>query len=190
MTSKYEQYTDAELLELYKRQMDGRALGHLLERYTLLVFGVCMKYLKNTENAKDAAQQVFEKVILEVEKYPIPYFKSWLYSVAKNHCLMYLRSAQGKNKLKEIDIEGLELEDDQDAQVKFKEFLLEENIQRLEEAISMLNKEQAICIELFYLKKLTYKEIESSTGMNFQQVKSHLQNAKRNLKLLLEKQMH
>lgn len=188
MSSKFNQYSDAELIEMYKKSTDGRLLGHLLDRYTLLVFGVCMKYLKDTEEAKDASQQVFERVIGEIDKYPIPFFKSWLYSVAKNHCLMYLRSAKAKFKMSEKKLDGIEIHDDHDAHINMKEILLEANMQKLRSAIADLNAEQATCIDLFYLKKLSYKEIEEKTGMNFQQVKSHLQNGKRNLKVQLEKQ--
>ena len=68
----------------------------LLQRYTLMLLGVCMKYLKNEEDAKDSVQQIFLKVIIEIEKYKVDYFKSWLYMVAKNHCLMKLRETHGK----------------------------------------------------------------------------------------------
>jgi RNA polymerase sigma-70 factor (ECF subfamily) len=184
--TKFDQYTDAELLDLYQKDADERLLGYLISRYAMLVFGVCLKYLKNTEDAKDASQHIFEKVILEIGKYPIPYFKSWLYSVAKNHCLMYLRSVQTKFKMSERSLDGIELHDDSDSEVNLKEWLHEGNMQKLRDAIANLNPEQSTCIDLFYFKKLSYKEIEEKTGMNFQQVKSHVQNGKRNLKVQLK----
>ncbi len=186
MQTKFDQYTDAELLNMYQKDTNESLLGCLLNRYTMLVFGVCMKYLKNTEDSKDASQQIFEKVILEIGKYPIPYFKSWLYSVAKNHCLMHLRSVQTKFKMSERSLEGIDLQDDTDSQLNMKELLHEGNMQKLRNAITNLNPEQSTCIDLFYLKKLSYKEIEEKTGMNFQQVKSHVQNGKRNLKVQLK----
>jgi len=84
-------YTDTELLQQYRKTADSQWLGSLFERYSLLVFGVCMKYLRNATDAQDATQHVFEKALGEVGKYEIPFFKSWIYSVAKNHCLMQLR---------------------------------------------------------------------------------------------------
>ncbi len=50
-----------------------------------------MKYLKNEQDAKDCVQQIFLKVISELHKYKVDYFKSWIYMIAKNHCLMKLR---------------------------------------------------------------------------------------------------
>src|SRR5688572_11808040 len=88
--------TDKELLAKYDKDHDSRWLGILLQRYTLLLLGVCMKYLKNEEEAKDSVQQIFLKVIQEIQKYKVEYFKSWLYMVAKNHCLMKLRDWQSK----------------------------------------------------------------------------------------------
>ena len=79
---------DKELMELFYKDGDNEWLGILLQRYTMLLFGVCMKYLKNEEEAKDSVQQIFLKVIDELKKYKVEYFKSWLYMVAKNHCLM------------------------------------------------------------------------------------------------------
>src|SRR5215471_8879381 len=90
------QLTDQEILERFYSDRDNSWLGILLSRYTLLLFGVCMKYLKNEEEARDGVQQVFLKVITELHKYKVDFFKSWIYMIAKNHCLMKLRDKQGK----------------------------------------------------------------------------------------------
>ena len=94
--SKYHHISDAELLDSFYADHNNEWLGILLQRYTLLLLGVSMKYLKNEEEAKDSVQQIFLKVIQELQKYKVEYFKSWLYMVAKNHCLMKLRDRQGK----------------------------------------------------------------------------------------------
>ena len=91
-TEKFKHISDNELLHYFNEDKNNEWLGILLQRYTLLLLGVCMKYLKNEEEAKDAVQQVFLKVIAELHKYKVDYFKSWLYMVAKNHCLMQLRN--------------------------------------------------------------------------------------------------
>ncbi|HVE61064.1 MAG TPA: sigma-70 family RNA polymerase sigma factor, partial [Chitinophagaceae bacterium] len=97
----YDHIPDTQLLDYYYQDKNQEWIGILLERYTLLLFGVCMKYLKNEEEAKDGVQQIFLKVLVEVSKYRIDYFKSWLYMVAKNHCLMKLRGEHRK-KTKEV----------------------------------------------------------------------------------------
>ena len=100
--NRFSHISDQELLQYYYKTKDQQWIGVLLERYTLLLLGVCMKYLKNEEEAKDAVQQIFLKVLTEVTKYKVDYFKSWLYMVAKNHCLMKLRNKSAKN-LKELN---------------------------------------------------------------------------------------
>jgi RNA polymerase sigma-70 factor (ECF subfamily) len=142
-----------------------------------------MKYLKNEEEAKDAVQQIFMKAIIELGKYKVSYLKSWLYMVAKNYCLMQLRNqtvfvaVDDKNSFSET-------ENNRPLQIE-----KENTLQLLEIAITELNKEQNTCVTLFYLQKKSYQEIVVETGFNLLQVKSHIQNGKRNLKILLEKKM-
>jgi RNA polymerase sigma-70 factor (ECF subfamily) len=185
LPDQHSHITDNELLAFYHKDGNNRWLGILLQRYTLLLYGVCMKYLKNEEEAKDAVQQVFEKAINELGKYKIDYFKSWIYMVAKNHCLMKLRD---KGKLTaELHERFLSTpaEESNKAELLQKEELMEE----LAHALPQLNQEQKKCIELFYLEKKSYTEIAEITGHSLMQVKSHIQNGKRNLKLILMKRM-
>jgi RNA polymerase sigma-70 factor (ECF subfamily) len=183
-TNRYDHITDAELLDLYYTDKNQEWIGILLERYTLLLLGVCMKYLKNETEAKDCVQQIFLKVLTEVSKYRIDYFKSWLYMVAKNHCLMKLRG-KGAKSVKELNEEQLAVTE------SAKDELLanEHTYDLLEEAIEELNEEQRQCVILFYLKKNSYQQITEKTGYSLLQVKSYIQNGKRNLKIILEKKL-
>jgi RNA polymerase sigma-70 factor (ECF subfamily) len=183
-TNRYDHITDAELLDLYYTDKNQEWIGILLERYTLLLLGVCMKYLKNETEAKDCVQQIFLKVLTEVSKYRIDYFKSWLYMVAKNHCLMKLRD-KGAKSVKELNEEQLTVTE------SAKDELLanEHTYDLLEEAIEELNEEQRQCVILFYLKKNSYQQITEKTGYSLLQVKSYIQNGKRNLKIILEKKL-
>ena len=61
----------------------------------------------------------------------------------------------------------------------------EQTILQLETALKTLNKEQKWCVELFYYKNKSYNEIIDITGYTANEVKSHIQNGKRNLKLKL-----
>ncbi len=182
---RYDHITDAELLNYYTSDSNSEWMGILLERYTLLLLGVCMKYLKNEEEAKDCVQQIFLKVLNEAGKYKIDYFKSWLYMVAKNHCLMRLRAVQGRN-IKEINEQVYIAAEDVD---KSELIQNEKTYSLLEEAMGELNEEQKLCVTLFYLQKKSYQQIAGLTKYNLLQVKSYIQNGKRNLKLLLEKKM-
>jgi RNA polymerase sigma factor (sigma-70 family) len=181
-----EQYSDATLLDLYKKNKDSKWLGILFERYTLLVFGVCMKYLKQVNDAQDATQQVFEKAFSEIQKYDVVYFKSWIYSIAKNHCLMQLRGKGHQTVLFESFPEDMLERTDSQVSTIQNENWLEQQSAELNQALQELSNDQKICIELFYFQKLSYKEIEQKTGYSFQQVKSHIQNGKRNLRIILE----
>jgi RNA polymerase sigma-70 factor (ECF subfamily) len=176
--------SDNEILQRYYDENNNNEwLGVLLPRYTMLLYGVCMKYLKNEEDAKDSVQQVFLKVINELPKYKVAYFKSWLYMVTKNHCLMKLRD-KGKYPL-ELNEQLLATADERDNQVTAveKEF----HLVSMEQALQMLNSEQQVCINLFYLQKQTYQQISDSTGFSVMQVKSHIQNGKRNLKIQMQR---
>ncbi len=180
---KYKHIEDNELLNKFYADKNNEWLGILLQRYTLLLLGVCMKYLKNEEEAKDSVQQVFLKAITELHKYRVDYFKSWLYMVAKNHCLMKLRD-KGKHAF-EINEQLLTTPDES---INKKEFEAKDMvISQMELALQQLNTEQQQCVTLFYLHKKSYYEITEQTGYSLLQVKSNIQNGKRNLKIMLER---
>lgn len=176
---------DKELLERFYSDHNNVWLGELLPRYTLLLFGVCMKYLKNEEDAKDGVQQIFLKVINELHKYRVEYFKSWIYMIAKNHCLMKLRD-KGKYAVEITERMAAKADITED-----KNQLVEKDntLSEMQAALLQLNHEQQLCVTLFYLQKKSYTEIAAETGYSMMQVKSNIQNGKRNLKLLLEKKL-
>ncbi|MBP6478568.1 MAG: sigma-70 family RNA polymerase sigma factor [Chitinophagaceae bacterium] len=181
---KYQHITDQELLEKFYADHNNEWLGILLQRYTLLLLGVSMKYLKNEEQAKDSVQQIFLKVIQELHKYKVEYFKSWLYMVAKNHCLMKLRESNGKSTVEVNDNITNKADEEADRQVLLQN---DHTLDLLELSLKELNPEQQQCVTLFYLQKKSYQEISDETGFTMLQVKSYIQNGKRNLKILIEK---
>ena len=181
--NRYAHITDNELLDRFYSTRNSEWLGVLLQRYTLLLLGTCMKYLKDEEEAKDSVQQIFVKVITELEKYKVEYFKSWLYMVAKNHCLMRLRN---KNKTVSLD-EKSPLANEDAEQVLLAD--KDKTLNLIEESLPELNPEQKTCVTLFYLEKKSYQEICEATGFSLLQVKSYIQNGKRNLKILVEKKL-
>lgn len=180
---KYIHISDNELLEQFEQTGDNHLLGILLQRYTLLLLGTCMKYLKNEEMAKDSVQQIFLKAITELKKYKVVYFKSWLYMVAKNHCLMLLRE---KNIFVPAD-ENIQL---QSAESNIQEMAeKEKTLHLIETSLEQLSADQKSCVILFYLEKKSYHEIAAETGYSVLQVKSYIQNGKRNLRIMVEKKM-
>jgi RNA polymerase sigma factor (sigma-70 family) len=181
--STYQNHSDAELLSLYARDNDPEWIGILLERYTLLLLGVCMKYLKDEQEARDSVQQIFLKVLTEAGKYKIEFFKSWLYMVAKNHCLMRLRD-KGR-KMKEVDEATLVQEAAQPHETAVDDLAHD----HLEDALNELSAEQRQSVILFYLKKMSYQQVAEKTGFSLLQVKSYIQNGKRNLRIILERRL-
>lgn len=183
---KYKHISDQELLENFYTTHDTVWLGILLPRYTLLLLGVCIKYLKNEEEAKDCVQQIFLKVITELKKYKVEYFKSWLYMVAKNHCLMKIRDRQGKIPV-ELSERSMPVVEEQPDRQSFVEN--DQTIELMTEALAELSPEQRQCVTLFYLQKKSYQEISEQTRFTMMQVKSYIQNGKRNLKLMIERKL-
>jgi RNA polymerase sigma-70 factor (ECF subfamily) len=179
--------SDARLIEAYVKEGDLDKFGMLFERYTHLVYGVCMKYLKNSFDAEDAVMDIFEKLMHDLREHDVMDFRNWLYRVSKNHCLMILR----RHKVKQRSEEVLENESRQQfMEILFGEHLPVEEDDKgkllpLHRALESLGKGQRKCIELFYFEKRSYSEIAGMTGYSMKQVKSHIQNAKRNLKKIL-----
>ncbi|MBC8032514.1 MAG: sigma-70 family RNA polymerase sigma factor [Chitinophagaceae bacterium] len=189
MSNKFKHISDAELLENFSKDDDNKWLGILLERYTLLLFGVGMKYLKDEEEAKDVVQQVFLKAITELGKYKVDYFKSWIYMVAKNYCLMKLRDNPGKYRTPISENMNVMLpEEENEARISGME--KEKKLALLSLSLEELNPAQKQCITLFYIDKKSYQEITDQTGFTMMQVKSHIQNGKRNLKMLLDEKLN
>ena len=178
----YNHIEDRELLQHFYTDHNNEWLGILLQRYTLMLLGVCMKYLKNEEAAKDGVQHIFEKVIIEVHKYRVEYFKSWIYMIAKNHCLMKLRD-KGRYP---VEINERVLATPDETEDRSSHIEKERILEGMKTALLRLNREQQQCVTLFYLEKKSYQEITEDTGYSLMQVKSHIQNGKRNLKLMME----
>jgi RNA polymerase sigma factor (sigma-70 family) len=174
--------TDAELILAYKNSQQKEMVGELYKRYTGLVLGVCLKYLKDRELAKDAAMQLFEKLLSTLLSHEVAHFKSWLYVSARNHCLMQLRSSKGKNH---VEISPFLVENQGDEHPT-EGIELETNLSKLEKCIETLNTEQKKCVTLFYLQEKCYQDVSEDTGYDLGKVKSYIQNGKRNLKICME----
>ncbi|MFO8066101.1 MAG: sigma-70 family RNA polymerase sigma factor [Bacteroidales bacterium] len=178
-------FSDEELLALYNEKGDQEFLAELYTRYTHMVYGVCIKYLKNRDDASDAVMNIYEFLSNNVHKHRVMKFSTWLYVATKNHCLMELRSKKTKDKHQQI------WQEDQQLFVESKEFLhpIDDGAmheKQLKLCLEQLKREQKNCIELFYYKNKCYMEIAEELKMEEKQVKSYLQNGKRNLKICME----
>lgn len=175
--------SDHELVQLYKAAGNIDTLGELYQRYMELVYGVCLKYMKDPEEAKDCVINIFEELVTKVKKYDIDSFKPWLYQLAKNHCLMKLRSKKGRPVNIDIDVvhlqENIHLDDVMEKELR---------LSTMESCIEQLPGDQKQAIQMFYLEEKCYKEIAEKTGTDINKVRSFIQNGRRNLKICMEKQ--
>ncbi|HNP96086.1 MAG TPA: sigma-70 family RNA polymerase sigma factor [Cyclobacteriaceae bacterium] len=183
LRQKDSEKSDEDIIAEYKQTPEIKLVGVLFSRYSTMIYGVCLKYLKDRDDAKDAVMQIFEKLPKSIIDHEIQHFKSWLYATSRNHCLMTLRAAKSKysEEFRETFMESsLELHLESESHTK------EEDLQKLERCIEQLRDEQKGCVELFYLKSVCYKDISQQTGIDIGKVKSHIQNGKRNLKKCME----
>jgi RNA polymerase sigma factor (sigma-70 family) len=176
--------SDPELVAAYRQSADLKILAVLYQRYMDLLYGVCLKYLKEPEAAKDAVMSIFEELAQKLRKHEVDNFKGWCYTLAKNHCLMQLRSS------KRIRTQELKEEPMQSAEELHLNGIMEkeEHLEKLSKCLGTLTPEQKTTVELFYLQNKSYKEIETVTGLEWNKVRSHIQNGRRNLKICMDKQ--
>lgn len=176
------QLTDRELVSIYKESGSMQVLGELYQRYMDLVYGVCLKYLKDPEASRDCVMHIFEELVLKLKKHEVDNFRGWLHMVAKNHCLMQLRTPRNL-KTVEFKTELVQSEEN----VHLNDVLeKEEELKKLERCIGTLAADQQQAIRLFYLEGKCYNEIVEQTGQEWNQVRSFIQNGRRNLKNCME----
>ena len=177
-----ENLSDRDLIYKYQKTRNKRYVGELYVRYSHLVYGVSLKYLKNVPDAQDNVMVVFENLMTDLESTDVKNFKAWIHTVTKNQCLMKLRK---KSRLvgKEQDIKTVEyaLASEPIEEEKKKE----DQFEQLETAMAALKPEQQQCVQLFFIEQKCYQEIAETTGFGLKQVKSYIQNGKRNLKIIL-----
>ena len=176
---------DKELVAAYRQSSDLAILGKLYQRYLDLLFGVCLKYLGDREIAKDAVMDIFEELTHKLLKHEVTHFKGWLYTLARNHCLMQLRSS-GKIKTSPFDPELMQTAEEWHLNDKMEK---EARLDRLSVCIETLSTEQQTAVRLFYLENKCYKEIETITGLDGNKVRSHIQNGRRNLKICMQRHL-
>ena len=175
---------DASLVNAYKSTGDQQAVAELYQRYMDLVYGVCLKYLKQPENAQDSVIAIYEELLVKLQKHEVENFKGWLYTLAKNHCLMRLRSEK-KSITVNFDVELMQSEENVHLNGELDK---EENFKKLDYCLGQLQSDQKKVIELFYLQGKCYNEISEQTGLDWNKVRSYIQNGRRNLKICMESQ--
>jgi len=172
-------------VQQYAETGEQELLATVYMRYYDLVYGVCMKYFKDEEAAKDATMNIYEELIKKLRQHKVDNFKSWLHVLTRNHCLQVLR----KNKnINVVEFDGAFM---QSGPIIHHDVAAEREMQltSMENCIETLGNEQKQTIKLFYLESKCYNEIADATGLEWNKVRSLIQNGRRNLKLCMEKKI-
>ena len=175
--------SDADLVKTYQQHRQLEILAELYQRYMELVYGVCLKYLPDSETARDAVMNIFEELVQKLPNHDVDNFRGWLYTVAKNHCLMQIRS---RKNIKITELTTVVVQSEENLHLNG-ELEKEEHLQKMEQCLGTLPAEQKQCVELFYLQGKSYNEIVEATGFDWKQVRSFIQNGRRNLKICMDK---
>lgn len=184
---KKKEYTsDEELLKDYKKSGNKELFADLFKKHVTIVYGTCLFYLQDKDEAQDATMQLFEKLMTETINRDINNFKGWLSFVVRNHCISIIRKNKSLSKhiksYYEFEYETPVYDEEEKINSVNDEFMLE----HMKDCLPKLKDNQRICIELFYLKNKSYQSIADETSFSLNEIKSYIQNGKRNLKLLLE----
>ena len=177
------QSTDAELVNLYRAAGDLNILSTLYQRYMDLIYGICLKYLKDPEASKDAVINIYEELVTKLKQHEVSNFKSWLYTLSRNHCLMQLRKEKGHATV-EIPEQFMQTEEMLHLNSVIQR---EDQLNSMEKCLEQLQAEQKTCVTLFYLQGKCYNDITEQTGIEWNKVRSYIQNGRRNLKLCMER---
>lgn len=182
--------TDQEYVAAYRATGDLAILGELYEQHMELIYAVCYHYLRDEDEAKDAVMSLFEQLITDLRRHDVQQFGPWLHSVARNYCLMQLRKNQTHPTATLVTNASGDVADEPVGNLFPDETDipgLEEDLNRMEAFLKTLPTEQQTCLTLFYLERKTYTEVADLTGYSLKQVKSYLQNGRRNLKICMQK---
>ena len=177
------QTTDKELVAAFKESGDSNYLSTLYQRYMDLVFGVCLKYFKDAERCKDAVMDIYEELNTKLKQHEVENFKGWLHVLARNYCLMQLRSPRN---MKTTEFNADFMQSAENTHLNGEVLEKESNFVKLEQCLDTLTEEQKQSVRLFYLENKCYNEIAEITGFDWNKVRSYIQNGRRNLKLCMD----
>lgn len=179
--------SDQELVKAYQSKLNNAYVGVLYKRYMGMVYGVCYKYLENHHDAEDATVNIFFLLLDKLKDNQINYFKSWLYVVSKNYLLSQIRKKKNISVTLHEEMTDHFMENESEVYLNIDQLGLNHDSDHLLKlGLESLKEAQQICLELFYLQKKSYVQVAEATGFEVKQVKSHIQNGKRNLKSFLQ----
>ncbi|MFN6039054.1 MAG: RNA polymerase sigma factor [Bacteroidota bacterium] len=83
LPERLKKLSDSDLIAEFNKTENQLYFAAIYQRYSYLVFGLSMKYLKNEEESQDMVIQVFTKLLTDLKKHEIGYFRGWLFTLYK-----------------------------------------------------------------------------------------------------------
>lgn len=185
-----QRYPDEELLVLYHYTSDNKFFAELFSRYVDMAFHTCLKYLRDIEASKDRVMDIFYQLLQKCKEkiLRLVSFKSWLFIYIRNECTSYMRyrSSSQKQKSTYTNLILSNNYDDPSTRYGQEQLLLPDKL-ALFRALNHLPLAQQQCLHYFFFEKKSYRAIAQTTGKSIKEVKSHIQNGKRKLKIILQR---
>jgi len=166
---------------------DRSAFAELVERHHRRLLRVCERLLGDAEDARDAVQEVFLKVMVKAGSFrPKALVSTWLYRVAVNHCLNVLRRRRLRRLVSLSPVEDDEAaaappEPAEERADPHRELDARRRWSRVQRAIAALPPSQRAVLVLARFEELSYKEIAETLGITLGAVESRLFRAMRAL---------
>ncbi len=169
---------------------DRAAFGRLVDLHKRAVYGLCVRLLRDGEEARDAAQETFVRAYAALETYdPAQPFAPWVLRIARNHCLDLVRRRLPEAQRVELDAEpeeGAPREVADPTAARGDEVIERRQLaSALEAAVQALPPNYREVIQLFHVERLSYKEIALTLDVPIGTVMTWLHRARTKLKLAL-----
>ncbi len=183
---------DLDLVHRAVEKKDQGAYRELLKRYQDSIYYMLLKMVNNRSDAEDLTFEAFEKAFRRLDQYTPDYaFSTWLFKIATNNCIDFIRKK--KKKTYSIDSnpendEGEEIEVDLKAQNLDPEenLMKDQKIEMMRDVVNQLKPKYRELIELRYFKEYSYEEIADALEIPLGTVKAQLYRAREFLFTLMK----
>ena len=174
--------SDADIIKEYLRTQKSSFYSILYRKYAGKVYGKCLSILRNEDEAKDAVQDIFVKIMLNLGNFgEKSQFSTWIYSITYNFCIDLIRKRKKEKTLFSDDIERVPDVAEEDVP---DEFMREMDIKYLKQVLEELSTGDRIILLMKYQDELSIKEIADTIDKTESAVKMKIKRAKHKAKEL------
>ncbi len=174
--SANKEMSDADIIREYLRTQNATYFSILYRKYAGKVYGKCLSILRNEDEAKDAVQDIFVKIMLNLGNFgEKSQFSTWIYSITYNFCIDLIRKRKKEKTLFSDDIERVPDVAEEDVP---DEFMREMDIKYLKQVLEELSTGDRIILLMKYQDELSIKEIADTIDKTESAVKMKIKRAK------------